>query len=186
MDRTATAVTSIPIEGLVRDMKRGRCYTLGLASAYSASDRMPCDWVASVARKCIEKTERTAVLIRTQDTASSSCTPSADTNCDSGMACVQWTPWHEPLNIHSPVGRTIRSELASLPQWRQQFSLVVLELGDVRGQSFSGLGKLCDGIGLVASPTSSHAIQELSRSLRRHQADGIRVIGLWTLGSTNR
>jgi len=61
--------------------------------------------------------------------------------------------------------------------------LIVIDLGHLDSFAFSGLGKLCDGIGLLANDAqeSSRTRHPWVRSLRRHQADGQRLLGIWSL-----
>lgn len=199
-----TASRSIPIEGLVHAMKRGRTYTLGLATAWPVPDRSGTSpratafggWMDEVAQRCMERTDRNAVLIRLVldafdvNTAPQSCDRDYE-NVLHGpdrlggpgrLGRVHWTRWQEPLSAESPTARARRAELASLPRWKDRYALVVLDLECMDSHAFGPLSKQCDGIAVLAnaSDAPSASFGQLGRSLRRLQSEGTQLLGLWS------
>jgi hypothetical protein len=171
----------IPLDGLLGELKSRRCYTLGLASSQESVDGGLTGWVEAVAERCARKTGRKTLLIRGASSPhersvwmAEDARPSIDT--------VDWKPWSVPMQPQSPEGKVHLAELSSLPGYKLRYGLLAIDLGSIDSAIFSGLGKICDGIGIGIFPgTSARRGGAWVRSLQRHQRLGAKVLGLWTV-----
>jgi hypothetical protein len=100
-----------------------------------------------------------------------------------GITALRWTMGGDPSAPASAWSRQALKNLGILPQWREQYPLVILHLGALDSELFSMLGRLCDGIALAAElgSLSACSLRRLSRVLRRHQSQGCRLLGMWSI-----
>ncbi len=174
--------TEAPIDSIVRDMKRGRNYTLGLGRATSLSSEIARGWPGRVANSLCYKTQRRTLLIETESTEPlGGSTETGEGDLD--ITTIQWTICSEPTPSNASPDRQMLKHLGSLPKWKEQYPLTILHLGTLDSPAFATLGKLCDGIALAADMSQSQgtSLRELSKTLRHHQAHGCRLLGMWSV-----
>ena len=179
--------SEVPIDSLVRDMKRGRSYTLGLGKATPLSNATSRTWANRVAHCLQDKSQRNTLLIETDGDENTS--QGADNQviqpatAESSVARVFWGVCSDPKSPKSSWNRQTMKALSAFPKWKEDYPLIVLHLGALDSDGFAMLGKLCDGIALSADMSRCHAssLRDLSRNLRHHQAQGCRLLGMWSV-----
>jgi hypothetical protein len=177
----------VPIDSLVRDMKRGRSYTLGLGKATPLSNANSRSWATRVARSLHDKTQRNTLLIETdgdekaeQGVDHQVIHPATE---ESPVAKIFLDVCSDPESPKSPLNRQAMKALSTFPAWKEEFPLIVLHLGSMDSDGFAMLGKLCDGIALAAdlSRAPATSLRDLARNLRHHQTHGCRLLGMWSV-----
>jgi hypothetical protein len=165
----------IPVDPLLREMKRGRPYVLGLGRAAELVDGANESWTHRVAQTLQARSGRSTLLIETE-LSESDHSASESESVHSGVTHAYWP-------VVNDASRHAFRELAAFPKWKQQYPLIVLHLGGIESSPFSSLGKLCDGIAIAAEVKHSRArsFRLLSRSLRMHQRNGLRIVGMWSI-----
>lgn len=178
--------TEAPVDSIARDIKRGRNYTLGLGRATPLADEVVRVWPIEIAGTLSDRSQRSTLLV---DIESRSERNAADPTISpmipapTGITAVRWTMGGDPSAPASVCNRQAMKNLGVLPRWREQYPLVILHLGALDSELFSMLGRLCDGIALAAELESLPAcsLRRLSRILRRHQSQGCRLLGMWSI-----
>ncbi len=198
--------TEVPIDSLIREMKRGRSYTLGLGRATPLSTATSQRWTTRVAHSLYGKTQRSTLLIETegQNIAEnlkaatdlheagylnkSEGTPTVDTQPEtkteeSPITKIVWTMNDDTAPPNASLNRQAMKALGALPKWKEQYPLIILHLGALDSIGFAMLGRLCDGIALAAdmSRCQTTSLRDLSRTLRLHQSHGCRLLGMWSV-----
>lgn len=179
--------TEVPIDSIVREMKRGRNYTLGLGRATPLADEISNLWPSRVACSLHDKTHRSTLLVETQPAdplqPADGSESSHESMIDRDLKTVPWSISCDPAPSGPAWNRQSLKELGAFPKWKEQYPLIVLHLGQLDSIAFAMLGRLCDGIALAAdmSRTQGTSLRQLSRSLRHHQAQGCRLLGMWSV-----
>jgi hypothetical protein len=180
--------TEVPLDSLVREIKRGRNYTLGLGRATPLSNDLSRSWPGRVANSLHDKTGRRTLLVDTEATDSSESSASSNPMSDAASQDLEINQIHWPISRDSARSgpgwnASFLKQLGTLPQWKEEYPLIVLHLGFLDSAAFEMLGKLCDGIALAADMSRSPgtSLRDLSRTLRHHQAHGCRLLGMWSV-----
>jgi hypothetical protein len=180
--------TEVPLDTLVREMKRGRNYTLGLGRVTTLSNDLSRSWPGRVANSLQEKTRRRTLLVDTEATdspyASASLNPSSDVDSQGlEVTQIRWPISRDSARSGPGWNASLLKQLGTLPKWKEEYPLIVLHLGFLDSTAFEMLGKLCDGIALAADMSRSEgtSLKDLSRTLRHHQSHGCRLLGMWSV-----
>ncbi|MBU6239914.1 MAG: hypothetical protein KGQ51_19035 [Planctomycetes bacterium] len=174
--------TEVPIDSLIREMKRGRSYTLGLGRATPLSTTTSHRWPTQVAHSLHGKTQRNTLLIETDGTPNQDAQADAKTE-ESPITKIVWTMNDDTAPPNASLNRQAMKAVGALPKWKEQYPLIILHLGALDSLGFSMLGRLCDGIALAAdmSRCQTTSLRDLSRTLRLHQSHGCRLLGMWSV-----
>jgi hypothetical protein len=198
--------TEVPIDSLIREMKRGRSYTLGLGRATPLPQGTSQRWPTRVAHSLYGRTQRDTLLIETegQSIAESlneaahlhepGCLnktvgiPMVDRQVEakvdpSPLTKIVWKMNDNAAAPNASLNRQAMKAVGALPKWKEQYPLIILHLGALDSIGFAMLGRLCDGIALAADMSRCHAssLRDLSRTLRLHQSHGCRLLGMWSV-----
>lgn len=198
--------TEVPIDSLIREMKRGRSYTLGLGRATPLSTATSQRWPTRVAHSLYGKTQRSTLLIETEGQSiaenlkqpaqlpetvclnksevNSNCDANAEANTEeSPITKIVWTMIDDTAPPNASLNRQAMKAVGALPKWKEQYPLIILHLGALDSVGFAMLGRLCDGIALAAdmSRCQTTSLRDLSRTLRLHQSHGCRLLGMWSV-----
>lgn len=169
------ALVDVPLDPILRDMKRGRPYVLGLgrATPVPVSESEP--WTTRVATALRGRSGRRTLFLETE------------TQEESSFKRESYDPASGVTQAHWPVrfdgNRKVLRDLAVFPKWKEDFSLIVVHLGAVDSSAFGGLGKLCDGIAIAAdmAQVQRSSLRRLERCLRQHERHGCRIVGMWSI-----
>lgn len=177
----------VSVDLILRDMKRGRPYVLGLAHATLIPECVALDWGQVVAHQCYEQSHRKTLLIQVNASIpdASGAPPTIaipDALSPQNVNRVQWSCWTGPLQPGTPDARRSLAELATLPQWKEHYPLVVIQLGSIDSYAFASIGRQCDAIALLADPTSApKVVRTMTRKIKQHRDAGLRLVGMWAL-----
>ena len=80
-------------------------------------------------------------------------------------------------------GDAAKRVAAELPQWKQQYRLILIDLGSLGGSTSRELGYFCDGSYIVLGPESCAAPEWLRLQIGRHDQAGSQVCGTITVAA---
>jgi len=172
----STANIHFPIDGIVSRIQKTTPYLLGVGTTGAGSELLQERLLADLAVRCSVKTDRNALVI------------GFETGTDRGSAGEFSQPteivgyhqvrWYGPGKSKADAKRW-NSQLADLLTWKQEFGMILFDLGDA-SQSLTGrLGRLCDGIVILLQESTQS--RESIRVLKSLQAQRMPILGAWTL-----
>jgi len=175
------------MDGLIRLWKRGECYLMGVATVH-VDGSMPVSSTGSMelARKSVERAGKSVLCVL----AEHSLEPIFDQECnpsDDAIDRRRWIALKDHVDVGSLPFRQAMAELAELPRLREEYDLIVLDLGSVNSQAVSRVGKLCDGIVLLCdrdvadAKTWNRTLHRASKSIRTYQREGMEFVGAWDI-----
>ena len=188
-----------PMDGLLRLLKQPACYCLGVTAMVDADACARRSWVGSIAQRCAERSGRRTLWVsgaeeRVEFASAVAADPGAD-HGHHGMGSVgwesvdplQWRCLSEDLVVGTSAFRQAMAELSELPQLRQRYELIVIDLGGLSSVGMERVGKLCDGVVLLCESGTSparawpHRWTRSAKVLRQCQHEGMHFVGAWSL-----
>lgn len=188
-----------PMDGLLRLLKQPGCYCLGVTELFDNGKSSRRNRVGSIARRCAERSGRKTLWV-SDATESGGIASTLAYEPDSepamkgegpsgleGVDCLHWGCLSEGLVMGTPLFRQAMAELAELPQLRQRYELIVIDLGGLNSAGMARVGKLCDGVVLLcdsgtdASRAWSRHLAASAKAIRQCQHEGMRFVGAWSL-----
>ncbi len=172
-----TPISYLPIDGILKRIQRTKSFVLGVGSIGLCDPMLVRSIAIDLAKRCSVKSGRKALVVTTCS-AGESTQPAAIAGDDYHEAT-----WTLPGESKADT-KAWTAQLGALPRWKQEFGLIVVELGDSSSPQMLRIGRLCDGIGvqLLHSATSRETI----RALTSLQNEKLSILGVWTVGLATR
>lgn len=190
---TATALLESPATdssavtwaaGLVRDWTRTSSLTIGLTSGGRQScDRRAIDALARNLDEALStrRVLRPMLLVRLKIMPGSSLERGAEqSECGPPLLRSPLGAWSE-VSVPVPVGKRASWSLEQLPRWldawRDDFGLVVIDLGPIHEVPSRVIGRLCDGCYVVLGPDNCASRDWILQQVAWHQHSGSTICG---------
>ena len=180
MDTASTSqVIHLPIDGILNSIKKTKSFVLGIGTVGDFDPRLVRSVIKDTVARFSEKSDRNTILITIRP-PNDVCDrhPNGSVNfCE-----ASWSYFEET----SAGTKSWHAQLAELPRWKQEFGLIVFDLGDVCLPMMPRIGRLCDGIAVqMLDPTDS---RETIQALKLLQKNRLTILGAWSieLNSQNR
>ncbi len=165
-------IVHLPVDGILKRINRSKSFVLGVGAVGNSDPLLVRSVVSEIVTRCCGKTNRNAILVtvRTPNDATSANIPSCGLYREArwsyfGQTKTETRAWH--------------GQLAELPRWKQEFGLIVFDLGDVGFPLMPRIGRLCDGVVVqLLDPSNS---RETIQALRRLQKDRLTILGAWSV-----
>lgn len=162
----------LPIDGILKQIKRSKSFVLGIGADGDPDSLLVRSVVSDIVTRCCGATDRNAILVtvRPPNDPTSIDFPKCSTYREAswsyfGQAKTDTKSWH--------------AQLAELPGWKQEFGLIVFDLGDVSYPFMPRIGRLCDGIVVqLLNPSNS---RRTIRALKLIQKDRLTLLGAWSV-----
>ena len=159
-----------PIDGILNRFNKFKSFVLGIGTIGTADELLVRSLVANTVSRCRNKTDRKTILVTVRP-------PNGHlvVNESTEFTRVLWTYYGET----KADTKAWHSQLSSLPGWKREFGLIVIDLGNVRFPSMPRIGKLCDGVVLqMFEPSNSRDTILAMKSL---QKDRLKLLGAWSV-----
>jgi len=175
--RPVSLVEHLPIDGLLKRMHRSKSFVLGIGSIGKADPQLVRSIVNELVTRCSMKTDRKAILVSIVAPGSVvTQSPLSNGNYQEAI----WTYYgHAKADT-----KTWHAQLGALPRWKQEFGLIVLDLGDASAPPMPRIGRLCDGV--VLQLFNSNSSRETIRALKSLQSESLPFLGAWSVGINAR
>ena len=165
-------ILHLPMDGILKSINRSKSFVLGIGSVGDPDPLLVRSIVVDLVARCCAKTDRNAILVtvRPPNDLSSIDVPMCDLVREVrwsyfGQSKMETKSWH--------------AQLAELPRWKQEFGLIVFDLGDVCYPIMPRIGRLCDGIVVqLLNPSNS---RETIQALKLLQKDRLAILGAWSV-----
>jgi hypothetical protein len=182
----APTVLHLPIDGIVKSCRKARPYLLGFGSLGQFPSTMDQQSVQScvareLALRVASKIDVDAMVIQLSSlsksdhvVATASSEQSTDLQDMGGCLRATWYDTNDPRESQKIWYR----QLAELSRWKQQFGLIVIDLGDAASPIAARVGRLCHGLVIQLHATQSarksiHAINALKKQR-------LNILGVWS------
>ncbi len=165
-------IVHLPIDGILKRIQRSKSFVLGVGAVGDSDPLLARSIVSEIVTRCCGKTNRNAILVtvRTPNDVTSSDFPSCGLYRE-----VRWSYFDQTKTET----RAWHAQLSELPRWKQEFGLIVFDLGDVGFPLMPRIGRLCDGIVVqLLDPSNS---RETIQALKRLQRDRLTILGAWSV-----
>ncbi len=170
-------IAHLPIDGIVKRIQRSKSFVLGIGSIGLSDPRLVRSILIELVSRCSTRIDKKAILVTLGQSDPDLEGVQAE-NCNFqrafwtffGKSKADLKAWH--------------AQLGALPRWKQEFGLIVMDLGDVSSQEMPKIGRLCDGV--VLQIFNSIGSQETIRALKSFQKENLHVLGAWSVGLDTR
>jgi hypothetical protein len=176
-----TPILHLPLDGILAKLQKTRPYLLGFARSGPENTSLENQIVREVALRCASKTDRKTLVVHIAISNSKAArfVPLPEYTeqgyTEQGLTMVRWESFGE-----SKQEKLLwNTQLAQLIQYRQEYGLIVLDLGDVQSELLFRMGRLCDGILIQLLDNFSELA--LKKSMQRIQHEQLKVIGVMSL-----
>ena len=169
---TLSQIVHLPIDGILKRIKRSKSYVLGIGTVGDSDPSLVRSVVTDLVVRSCSKIDRNAILITVRP-------PQVLNPNDSlGNALVHEARWFYFGNTKAEM-TAWHTQLAELPRWKQEFGLIVFDLGDVCFPRMPQIGRLCDGIVVqLLNPSNS---RETIQALKSLQKNRLTILGAWSV-----
>ncbi len=176
-DSSACQISHLPIDGILKRLHRSKSFVLGIGSIGLSDPSLVRSIVIDLVKRCSSKTDRKALLVTTRQVGSEDAEVPIESDLYQEAA---WTFFGES----KADTKAWHAQLGALPRWKQEFGLIVVDLGDTSSPQMLRIGRLCDGIGVqLFNSTNS---RETIRALASFQKEKLPILGVWSVGTTSR
>lgn len=184
---SAFSIVHLPVDGILKQIKKSNPYVLGMVTVGNIHDTQVSDSIAithqivsQLADRLHQKTDRATLVIRVQPKPLvadhlEKRPPTAHSHhfitnwIDFDDSKVEKQKWY--------------SQISDLTTWKQEFGLIVLDLGNAGSPSVGKLGRLCDGVvGQVLGLGKSKSTLRQLKSLNTHR---LQLLGVWSMESAS-
>ncbi len=161
-----------PMDGILKSIKGSKPFVLGIGTVGESDPSLVRSVVTDLVVRCCSKIDRNAILITVR--------PPHDLNANDsvGNVLVREARWSYFADTKAEM-KTWETQLAELPRWKQEFGLIVFDLGDVCFPKMPQIGRLCDGI-VVQLLNASNSRQTI-QALRSLQKNRMTILGAWSV-----
>jgi len=170
-------IVHLPIDGILNRIKLSKPYVLGIGTVGESDPLLVRTVVTDLVARCCSKIDRNAILITVRSPGE------LNTHDPVGKTSVREARW---FYIGDPKAerKAWHAQLAELPRWKQEFGLIVFDLGDVCFPKMPQIGRLCDGIVVqLLNPSNS---RETIQALKSLQNNRLTILGAWSVESIAR
>ncbi len=174
---SSSQVVHLPIDGILNRINKAPSFVLGIGTVGDADPYLVRSVISGTVARCSEKAHRNAMLITVRPLNELQL---HDWNGNGLFHVAKWSYFEE-----TKVGTKLwHTQLADLPRWKQEFGLIVFDLGAVDLPMMPRIGRLCDGIvvQMFDPPNSRQTIQAL-KSLQKNR---LTIFGVWSVESNSR
>jgi hypothetical protein len=169
--------TDLPVEGIVKQIRRHKPYLLGLGTLGVVASEALAEVVSTFADRLVQRTARKTLVIQIRDHQKVVPDPSGWPVACSEHFQATWNIYRDDKVAR----QQWYGQLAQLTHWRQQFGLILLDLGAPDSTDFARLGRLCHG--LVLQLHQSAAGRPVIQSIKRLQSSQSKVLGVWSISA---
>jgi hypothetical protein len=166
----------LPVDEIIASILKTKPYMLGLGTTGFCDHALVERIVSDVALRCGQKTSRNTLVVRLR-----SGTPEHEIAISKGLvqdgayAQVHWAGFGDSKEEK----RRWNCQLADLLEWKQEFGLILFDLGDAGSPAMSRMGRLCNGIVIQMLATSD--ARSTIQILKNLQNQRIKIIGAWAI-----
>lgn len=165
----------LPIDGILKRISQKNPFVLGFTTVSGARREWKDEVVKAIAGRCSDKTGRSSFVIKmreaqTELTAVHGSEPSLQTQDQASWSYLAGTALEK---------QRWNAQLSELLRWKQQFGLIIIDLGDAGFPELPRIGRLCDGV-VVQISDPSHA-QGAIDAMRKLQSCRLPILGVWSL-----
>lgn len=165
-------VVHLPIDGILKRIQRSKSFVLGVGTVGDSDPLLVRSVVSELITRCCGKTNRNAILVTVR-------TPNDITSADFPSCGLYHEARWSYFDQTKTETRAWHAQLSELPRWKQEFGLIVFDLGDVGFPLMPRIGRLCDGIVVqLLDPSNS---RETIQALKRLQKDRLTILGAWSV-----
>ena len=165
-------IIHLPMDGILKRIKGSKPFVLGIGTVGESDPSLVRSVVTDLVVRCCSRIDRNAILITVR--------PPHDLNVNDsvGNVLVREARWSYFADTKAEM-KTWQAQLAELPRWKQEFGLIVFDLGDVCFPRMPQIGRLCDGIVVqLLNPSNS---RETIQALRSLQKNRMTILGAWSV-----
>ena len=174
----AEPVVHLPIDPILKRLQRVKSFVLGVGSIGGDDFSLKQSIVRSLVSRCSEKTERKAILVSIEPTnrLNLNDVEIGAKAANDGYQTAVWTA----LSDDKSDSKSWHTQLGDLPRWKQEFGLIVFDLGNVASPQMLRVGRLCDGIVVqLHNPNDSRVTIQAMKSLTQ---ENLPILGAWSVG----
>ena len=166
----------LPVDEIIASILKTKPYMLGLGTTGFCDHALVERIVSDVALRCGQKTNRNTLVVRLR-----SGSPEHEIAISKGLvqngayAQVHWAGFGDSKEEK----RRWNCQLADLLEWKQEFGLILFDLGDAGSPAMSRMGRLCNGVVIQMLATSD--ARSTIQILKNLQNQRIKIIGAWAI-----
>lgn len=175
-DVNSIKVVHLPVDRILARIQKKSPFMLGLGTVGLDQSHLFESIVSDLAVRCVQRTNRKTLVVRRHTNPltvpiNNLFAPVhnglySDVNCIGlGQSKLEKQRWN--------------NQIARLLNWKQEFELILFDLGDSSSHMMSRMGRLCDGIVVQLLETSNS--RKAIDIFRKLQNDRLNIIGAWTL-----
>ena len=170
-------IVHLPIDAILKQIKKAKSFVLGIGSVGESHPMSVRSVVTDLVARCCMKTDRNGMLVTVRSSRDILLHDSFQN------ALVRETRWSYLGDTKADM-QAWHAQLAELPGWKQEFGLIVFDLGDMRFPKMQRIGRLCDGIVVqMLNPSDS---RETIQALKSLQKDRLKILGAWSVELNRR
>lgn len=170
-------IVHLPIDGILKRIQGSKSYVLGIGTVGESDPSLVRAVVTDLVVRCSSKIDRNAILITVR--------PPQDLNVNDsvGNALAREARWSF-FGDTKAENKAWHEQLAELPRWKQEFGLIVFDLGDVCFPRMTQIGRLCDGI--VVQLLNPSNPRETIQAFKLLQKNRLPILGAWSIELNSR
>lgn len=177
IETETTCIVHLPIDGILKQIKKAKSFVLGIGSVGESDPTLVRTVVTDLVARCCRKIDRNGILITVRTTQHILL------NDSFRNVLVREASWSYFGDTKVDM-KAWHSQLAVLPGWKQEYPLIVFDLGDIRFPMMPRIGRLCDGIVVqMLNPSDS---RETIQALKSLQKDRLKILGAWSVELSKR
>ena len=174
---TRSQIVHLPIDGILKQIKRVKSFVLGIGSVGESGPILARSAVTDLVARCCMKIDRKGILVTVR--SSHDILPHDSFR----NALVHEASWSYFCDTKADM-KAWHAQLAELPVWKQEFGLIVFDLGDMRFPMMPRIGRLCDGIVVqMLNPSDS---RDTIHALKLLQKERLKILGAWSVELSKR
>ncbi len=174
---SSSQVVHLPIDGILNRISKARSFVLGIVTLGDADPSLVRSVITDTVARCSEKARRNAILITVRPPNE---LRSHDLVENGNFSQARWS-YFDDANAGT---KSWHAQLADLPRWKQEFGLIVFDLGAVCLPMMPRIGRLCDGIVVqMLDPSNS---RETIQALKSLQKNRLTILGAWSVELNSR
>ena len=170
-------IVHLPIDGILKRIKGLKSYVLGIGTVGESDPSLVRTVVTDLVVRCCSKIDRKAILITVRPPQNLKLIDSV------GNALAREARWSF-FGDTKAEKKAWHGQLAELPRWKQEFGLIVFDLGDVCFPRMTRIGRLCDGI--VVQLLNPSNPRETIQAFKLLQKNRLPILGAWSVELNSR
>jgi len=178
MDNASSSqVLHLPVDGILNRIIKAQSFVLGIGTVGDADPSLVRSVITDTVARCSEKARRNAILITVR--------PPNDLRSDERVENLNFQEARWSYFADANAGtKSWHAQLADLPRWKQEFGLIVFDLGAICLPMMPRIGRLCDGIVVqILDPSNS---RETIQALKSLQKNRLTILGVWSVELNSR